>query len=382
MKRLPSYRLHKSSNQAICRILGRTYYLGEFGTKESQDKFNRLVAEYLTNPSFGIEKTSLSVAEAVVQYLRFAQGYFRNSKEYTEFCRACRPLVERFGDMHVSEFSVQEFKAYRQSWIAKGSARGYINKQCQRIVAVIKWWIAEKIVAPTLVTEVKCLAPLRRGRCDCPESEPVRPVDDKTVEKTLPFLSPVVADMVRLQAVIGCRPGELCQLKPGMVDTSHAVWVIALDHHKTAWRGHARKIYVGPKGQAILKPYLDRPKDAFCFSPSEATEQRLQARSSNRVTAMSCGNRRGSNRVDSPKKKPGRAYSTITYCKAIHYACRKAGIELWSPNRLRHAAATRLREAEGIEAASVILGHAHLPTTEIYAEASTKKALEIAHKHG
>jgi integrase len=97
---------------------------------------------------------------------------------------------------------------------------------------------------------------------------------------------------------------------------------------------------------------------------------------------MSCGNRRGSNRVDSPKKKPGRAYSTITYCKAIHYACRKAEIELWSPNRLRHAAATRLREAEGIEAASVILGHAHLPTTEIYAEASIKKALAIAQKHG
>jgi site-specific recombinase XerD len=49
---------------------------------------------------------------------------------------------------------------------------------------------------------------------------------------------------------------------------------------------------------------------------------------------------------------------------------------------LRHAAATKLREAEGIEAASVILGHAHLPTTEIYAEASSKKALIVAEKHG
>jgi integrase len=382
MKRLPSYRLHKSSNQAICRILGRTYYLGEFGTKESQDKFNRLVAEYLTNPSFGIEKSSLSVAEAVVQYLRFAQGYFRNSKEYTEFCRACRPLVERFGDMHVSEFSVQEFKAYRQSWIAKGSARGYINKQCQRIVAVIKWWIAEKIVAPTLVTEVKCLAPLRRGRCDCPESEPVRPVDDKTVEKTLPFLSPVVADMVRLQAVIGCRPGELCQLKPGMVDTSTDVWIVTLEEHKNSWRGHARKIYVGPKGQAILTKYLDRPKDAFCFSPTESVEQRLQSRASKRTTAMSCGNRRGSNRKQDPKRKPGASFSTGSYGRAIAYACKKAELPLWSPNQLRHAVATRLRDTEGIESASLILGHKHLPTTEIYAEASTKKALEIAHKHG
>jgi integrase len=49
---------------------------------------------------------------------------------------------------------------------------------------------------------------------------------------------------------------------------------------------------------------------------------------------------------------------------------------------LRHKVATELREREGVESASVILGHAHLPTTEIYAEASTKKALEVALRHG
>jgi len=382
MKRLPSYRFHKASNQAICRILGRTYYLGSFDSQESKDKFNRLVAEYLTNPSFGIEKGRQSVAESVVAFLKHAQSYYGNGSEFDQFSRALAPLVELYSDLHIKDFGIQEFKAIREQWVRKNLAREYVNKQAKRVIAFVKWLVGEGMLESTVHQSLRCVAPLKKGRCDCPESEPVRPVDDKTVEKTLPFLSPVVADMVRLQAVIGCRPGELCQLKPGMVDTTHAVWVIALDHHKTAWRGHARKIYVGPKGQAILTKYLDRPKDAFCFSPSEATEQRLQARSSNRVTAMSCGNRRGSNRVDSPKKKPGRAYSTITYCKAIHYACRKAEIESWSPNRLRHAAATRLREAEGIEAASVILGHAHLPTTEIYAEASTKKALAIAQKHG
>lgn len=382
MKRLPTYRFHKASNQAICRIANRTYYLGSYDSKESHEKFNRLVAEYLTNPSFGIEKSSLSIAEAVVRFLRFAQEYYRNSREYTEFCRACRPLVDLFGDMHVSEFSVQEFKSYRQSWISKGSARTYVNKQCQRIVAVIKWWVSEKIVAPTLVIEVKSLAPLRRGRCDCPETEPVKPVDDATIEKTIPHLSPVVADMVRLQSLIGCRPGELVKLNPAMVDTSNAVWIIKLDEHKNSWRGHDRLIYVGPKGQAILKPYLDRPKDAFCFSPAESVEQRLQARSSKRITAMSCGNCRGSNRKQAPKRKPGASFTTGSYGRAIAYACTKANLPVWSPNQLRHAVATKLRDAENIESASLILGHKHLPTTEIYAEASTKKALEVALRHG
>jgi hypothetical protein len=75
MKRLPTYRFHKASNQAICCILGRTYYLGEFDSKESRDKFNKLVAEYLTNPSFGIEKGRQSIAESVVAFLKHAKSY-------------------------------------------------------------------------------------------------------------------------------------------------------------------------------------------------------------------------------------------------------------------------------------------------------------------
>jgi integrase len=382
MKRLPTYRFHRASNQAICCILGRTYYLGEFDSKESRDKFNRLVAEYLTNPSFGIEKGRQSIAESVVAFLKHAKSYYGEGSEFEKYSRALAPMVELYSDLNIRDFGIQEFKAIREQWVRKKHAREYVNKQAKRIIAFVKWLVGEGMLEPTVHQALRCVQPLKKGRCNCPESEPVRPVDEATIEKTIPHLSPVVADMVRLQSLIGCRPGELVKLKPAMVDTSGSVWVITIEEHKNSWRGHLRKIYVGPKAQAILKPYLDRPKDAFCFSPAESMEQRLQARASNRITAMSCGNRRGSNRVSSPKKKPGQSYSTITYCKAIHYACRKARIPLWSPNQLRHKVATELREREGVESASVILGHAHLPTTEIYAEASTKKALEVALRHG
>ncbi len=49
----------------------------------------------------------------------------------------------------------------------------------------------------------------------------------------------------------------------------------------------------------------------------------------------------------------------------------------WHPNRLRHSAGTFLRRNFGIEAARVILGHAHVETTEIYAEADLQRAREI-----
>jgi integrase len=60
----------------------------------------------------------------------------------------------------------------------------------------------------------------------------------------------------------------------------------------------------------------------------------------------------------------------------IARACERARIPVWSPNQLRHAAATRLRELHGIEAAQVALGHARPDTTLIYSNAARAWALE------
>ncbi len=45
-KRVPTYRLHKASGQAIVTLKGRTYYLGKFGTPESRIAYNRLLADW------------------------------------------------------------------------------------------------------------------------------------------------------------------------------------------------------------------------------------------------------------------------------------------------------------------------------------------------
>ena len=49
----------------------------------------------------------------------------------------------------------------------------------------------------------------------------------------------------------------------------------------------------------------------------------------------------------------------------------------WSPARLRRNATTELRKRFGIEAASVVLGHATPAVTEIYAERDEGKAAKI-----
>ena len=383
MKKLPSYRLHKASGQAICRILGRTYYLGAYGSEESKREFQVLVAESLTNPHFGIEKKRISVAEGVVSYLKYAESYYSAGTEYVGMRDACKPLIELYPHLHLTDFGIPQYKTCRDFWVKRGCSRQYVNKQAKRLLRLAKWWVAEGLADPSMHQGLKCVEPLKLGRCDCPEAERILPVSDSDVDATIPYLPMILQDAVRLQRLLGCRPGELVSLTRSMVDTQGEVWVIALDHHKTAWRGHTRKIFVGPKGQAILKKYMATSKSNECiFSPKVAVEQRKDIAEANRKTPLSCGNRRGSNRKSNPKKSPGDRYTTQSYGKAIKSACKLAKIEVWSPNQLRHAAATALRESDGIESASLVLGHKSLDVTQVYAEKSEQKAIELAKKHG
>ena len=54
----------------------------------------------------------------------------------------------------------------------------------------------------------------------------------------------------------------------------------------------------------------------------------------------------------------------------------------WSPNQLRHTAATRIRKQFGLEAAQVILGHAAADVTQVYAERDADKAREVLRQIG
>ena len=54
----------------------------------------------------------------------------------------------------------------------------------------------------------------------------------------------------------------------------------------------------------------------------------------------------------------------------------------WSPNRLRHSAATEIRKQFGLEAAQVTLGHATADVSQIYAERDLTLAVEVMRKIG
>jgi len=282
--------------------------------------------------------------------------------------------------------------------IDAGHSRRYINDNIDRLRRMFRWGASEELIPAAVYESLRTVESLPKGRSEARETDPVEPVDDVTVESTLVHLPPVIRDMVQLQRLTGARPTEVCILRPNDVDRSDDVWRYVPESHKTEHHGRSRVIFIGPRAQDILRPYLLRESTAFCFQPKESERKRLDARHAARTTPLSYGNKPGSNRQRKPRRTAGDRYDRNSYRRAIHRACDKAfppkqelegdalkewqSAHRWSPNQLRHTAATDIRKRYGAEAAQVILGHAKLNTTEIYAERDLSKAMEIARQVG
>jgi integrase len=400
----PKYRRHRASSQAVVTLDGRDFYLGRFGTAESREKYDRLILEWSANgrqlPTDPGE--DLTLVEVSAAYKRYAHGYYRKNGQPTDTYyaieRTLKLVCSLYGRTAAEEFSPRAVKAILQKMIALDWSRKFINDNLATIKRMLKWAVTEELVSPAVFQAVSALPGLRKGRSEARETEPVRPIDDKTVEQTLTRLGPVAGAMLRVQRLTGMRPGEVCVLRPCDLDTSGEVWLYRPQEHKTEHHGLDRVVAIGPRAQEVLRPYLERPAEEYCFSPAEADQQRRAAASRRRRTPMSCGNKPGSNRKAAPSRKPSSCYDNASYRRAIHRACDLAfppppnmaaaaarkwrSDHRWSPNRLRHSAATEIRRRFGLESAQVVLGHQQAQITEVYAERDLARAVEVAKEIG
>jgi integrase len=168
------------------------------------------------------------------------------------------------------------------------------------------------------------------------------------------------------------------------LDTSGNVWVYHPEHHKTEHHEQTREIYLGPRAQEVIRPWLRMNLEEYLFQPAEAMAWSAAQKRGARKTPLF-----PSHLACKAKQKKGRRrrgyepyYTVNAYRRAIRRACLKANVPEWSPNRLRHNAATNLRKQHGIELARIVLGHRTAFTTEIYAEADKQSAMEVIGKVG
>jgi hypothetical protein len=139
---------------------------------------------------------------------------------------------------------------------------------------------------------------LQRGRSAAKETAPVEPVPVAMVEATLAHANPVVRAMIQGQLLTGTRPGEIIIVRGIDLDMTGPVWSYRPRSHKTAWCGHP----IGPKAQAVIKPFLKLNTHAYLFCPADACE----------------------NATWRERRKPGERYTVDSYRKAIARACDRA----------------------------------------------------------
>ncbi|MCD4824646.1 MAG: tyrosine-type recombinase/integrase, partial [Phycisphaerae bacterium] len=420
--RVPKLRHHKASGQAYVVLNSNAVYLGRHGTAAATERYHQTIGEWLASGrSATSEPENITVKEVVARYWQFTQRYYvrpngEPSYEVNNIRQALRPLCKLYGQTKAIDFGPLALRAVRQRMIDIGWCRKNINRMVDRLKRTFRWATENELLPGNVYQTLRTVGGLKYGRSDAGESEPITPVPQNRINAIQPFVSRQVWAMIQLQLFTAARSGEIVIMRPCDIDRSGRIWIYRPEHHKTAHHGYQRNIYIGPRAQAILQPFLLRDPQAYCFSPAESQAEWRKKRHAARKTPLNQGNQPGTNRRANSQRKAGKQYATTSYGHAIANAVRKAFpppaplakregetqkqykarltdeqlAEIktwykqfhWHPHQLRHNAATELRKEFGLEAARVILGHRSAAITEVYAEMDRQKAIDAMMKVG
>lgn len=401
----PQMRFHAHSGQALVRINGKVIYLGPWDSQEAKAHYHRLLAAWhvehpqgtktarpkplpaVVEPAAPPPQSSdpppagITIAELCLLWIAACEKkYTRKDGTTTSSLDGCHQVtraLERDGAMPAASFKARALVTLQERLVANGKPRVSVNRIVKGVRRLFRWAVVMEYVPPTTITALEAVEPLRKGQTDAPELPPVTDVPEEHVEAALKFLQRIPVDLVRFIRLVGCRPGEACLIRPMDVDTSTTEWRWDVREHKTSWRGHDRTYWIGPKAQAVLRPYLKRLPVWYCFSPDESERERSWWRRHFRKSPMTpsqAARKPKANRVRPPKTH----YTTATIRRAIARACARAKVPDWSTMQLRHNAGTEAREILGLDAAQARLGHRQANVTQVYASVTDRQKREVA----
>lgn len=376
----PSYRLHKTTGQAVVTLGGKDFYLGLHGSRASKREYDRLISEWLANDrTLKNDGDVITVTELMAAYLRYAKRYYvrdgQPTGEFVSIKRAIKPLRKLYAKTEATDFGPLALKAVRQVLIDDGLSRKVVNRHIFRVKAVFKWSAENELIPVSIYHALQTVRGLSKGRSAARETKRIRPVPDEHVDMIKDHVHPQVWAMIELQRITAARSGEVVIMRACDIDMTGKGWLYRPSSHKTEHHDIERIIDLGPRAQAVIKPFLKSDVNAFLFSPHDAiVEQHKNATV-----------RRRANQKPSPRKSKrqvGDRYTPDSYRRAIDRACDEANVPHWHPHQLRHSAATRIRKEAGIEIARIILGHQSGNMTLLYAEADRTKARDVMLKIG
>lgn len=409
MHRIPKYRHHKARNVAVVTIHGKDHYLGEYDSTESWQRYHRLLLEHLQQPAdspiipaFNISSDAAStftINELILQYWGFAIKYYQKNGEPTTELDCLRHalgfLRRTHGDTIAAQFGPRALKEVREAMlthpilrrrrdpktdevhrvlVAKGLTRKVINRHIGRIKRIFAWAVEEELLPVSLFEALRCVRGLRRGRTTARERHRIKPVPEEHIQAVLPHLPKLVATIVQIHRLCGCRSQDILCMRGIDLDCRGDVWEYRPPTYKTMHLNDdddpdlERVIYLGPRAQRLLKPLLLDDPEAYLFSPARSELIRREEVRSNRKTPLYPSHLRRYERKKAARSPLREYYDDNSYRRAVQRACHLAKVPMWSPKRLRHTRLTEIRRTHGLEASKACAGHREIGVTQHYAE--------------
>src|SRR5262249_20345692 len=147
-------------------------------------------------------RSDLTIAELIDRYCKHVENYYRHADGTpTGELQAMRyelwPLNFLHGRAAAADFGPAMLKRVRELMIRgyehnrygpqEAVCRTLIKARVKRIRRMFKWATAEELLPASVHQALCAVEPLKRGRTDAKESDPVKPVARAVVEDSLPL---------------------------------------------------------------------------------------------------------------------------------------------------------------------------------------------------
>ena len=289
---------------------------------------------------FGKEPTR-SFKELIANYLEAKQ----NSRGFERLQHACKPLLEYFGNVDVTQLKethVEQYIASRSKLVSDGTIKrelGTLSTTFNHAIKKHHWRIENPCITAEAPKEPKGrVRYLTHAEAQRLLQAAESPVNVKGMALTSQYKSPVLRDFIELALNTGCRKGELLNLKWENIDFS-----TRLLHLEQTKSGEWQTVPINEDARQVLVRRI-RLRDEICPDTPWVF-----------FHLTSALNTKVGDRVKNVRK----AFST---------ACRRAGIDNFHIHDLRHTFASWLvMNGTPLFEVSKLLRHASIQMTERYA---------------
>ena len=413
-KKRPKTKKKISQDEAGCWLRENGKYtwvkLGVWGDPDIPRKYQevcqKFYLEQAAKPKTPTEVQTL--AGLFTAYLTARRPHISNAD--WEKCRTVAGIaVELFNETPVQSFDSISYRMVQARVARRGEETGweeyttrtgktakrrkevwsfwYANTLMKKLKQMLRWGVSYKLFPAENLLEIQAVPPIGRGDeiYDLEVREKREAVPNEVVRQTLPFLRPMIADMVRIQRAACMRPSEVCSLTVSDILTSQD-GVVCYKRHKTA-RYHVKRFFCfTPSEMALLRKYCEgKGADEAVFDPRRNQLEIWRSQIQEKLSAKEW-EKKEKHWAELLEKR--NAFWTVAdYNLNIQRALRNAakmGVRIphWTPYQLRHASVTENSIAMGQENAAFVAGHLSVSTTARYDHKSRQVAIEAARLRG